>query len=694
VFSSVLVANRGEIAVRICKTLRNMGIRSVVVASIPDRRSLAVRTADDWVLLEGYSAAESYLDIDAVIAAAKDKGCEAIHPGYGFLSERADFAERCAAEGITFIGPPPVVLRALGDKSEARRLAVANGVPVVPGWDGADDDATLIAKAGEIGLPIMIKARGGGGGRGMRPVHDPSELPEAIESARREAEAAFGDPGLLVEKLVTSAHHVEVQVLADTHGNVIHLGERDCSVQRRRQKLIEETPSPVVDDALREQLTAAALRLARAVAYVNAGTFEFLVGEPMAEAEPRLTRSGRATTDVPLEARDQPFPPSPATRPLYFLEVNPRLQVEHPVTEMVTGLDLVELQLRVAAGEELPLRQEDVTFTGHAIEFRINAEDPWNDFRPSSGRIEFSWLEAGSDDYRLDAGFAPGDLIPTQYDSLLAKCIFHGPDRDETVGHGAALLGPDDIVGPRTNLALLTAVARSEEFRRGDTTVDWLEPAVPGLLETVKLTAEQWMAAAVGFLLPSQGAHPGSKDGTRGAPTIAASWVGPGAVEVHLDDGTGLRTVSVSTGAGNRGIVEINGRRADYEVCSEESPGIVQLRIGPQQVRVSRDSRSPDVLDLYGTFGREVRLVPPPPLPRRAHAATEGATAITAPLAGTIASVRVADGDTVQPGDLLLTLDAMKMEHRITATSGGTVASLHVAPGDVVREGDVLVELA
>lgn len=277
VFQRVLVANRGEVAVRIVGTLRRMGIGSVVVASIPDRRSMAVRAADEWVLLEGYSAAESYLDIDAVIAAAKATGCEAIHPGYGFLSERADFAERCAAAGLVFVGPPPAVLRGMGDKAAARQLAVANGVPVVPGWDGTDDDETLAREAARIGYPLMVKARGGGGGRGMREVHDPADLPEALDGARREALAAFGDGGLLLEKLVTGAHHVEVQVLADAHGHVVHLGERDCSVQRRRQKLIEETPSPVVDEALRERLTGYALTLARAIGYVNAGTFEFLV---------------------------------------------------------------------------------------------------------------------------------------------------------------------------------------------------------------------------------------------------------------------------------------------------------------------------------------------------------------------------------------------------------------------------------
>ena len=407
-FERVLIANRGEIAVRIARTLREMGIRSVVVASIPDRKSLAVRTADASVLLEGSSPAESYLDVDAVIASAKQHGCLAIHPGYGFLAERADFAERCAAEGLVFIGPPPAVLRGLGDKAAARRLAVEHGVPVVPGWDGADDDTTLIREAGRIGYPVMLKARGGGGGRGMREVFEAADLPDAIESARREALVAFGDGGLLLEKLVTHAHHVEVQVLADQHGNVIHLGERDCSLQRRHQKLIEETPSPVVDAALREQLTSAAITLARAVGYVNAGTFEFLVGAPGAD--------GR--------------------RPFYFLEVNPRLQVEHPVTELVTGLDLVELQLRIAAGEPLPLQQDDVSFNGHAIEFRVNAEDPWDDFRPSSGRIQVLY----GDGARFDSGFEAGDTVPTQYDSLLGKRLFTGATRDRAIEWAATVL--------------------------------------------------------------------------------------------------------------------------------------------------------------------------------------------------------------------------------------------------------------
>ncbi|MEX0783222.1 MAG: biotin carboxylase N-terminal domain-containing protein [Dehalococcoidia bacterium] len=692
-FTSVLVANRGEIAVRICKTLRKMGIRSVVVASIPDRRSLAVRTADDWVLLEGYSAAESYLDVEAVIAAAKEKGCEAIHPGYGFLSERADFAERCAAEGIVFIGPPPEVLRGLGDKSAARRLAVDNGVPIVPGWDGADDDATLIAKAAEIGFPVMVKARGGGGGRGMRPVHEPAELPEAIESARREAEAAFGDSGLLLEKLVTNAHHVEVQVIADAHGNVIHLGERDCSVQRRRQKLIEETPSPIVDDALRAELTTAALKLARAVNYVNAGTFEFLVGEPPPSSEPRLPRSGRVAS---AKSSD-----NTSTRPFYFLEVNPRLQVEHPVTEMVTGLDLVELQLRIAAGEPLPLTQEDVTFTGHAIEFRINAEDPWNDFRPSSGRITF--LSAG-EHQRWDSGYVVDDRVPAQYDSLVSKQIGHAGNRRSNIQSMARILRDYRISGIRTNLALLAAIASDQEFRKGRSHTAWVEERLERLLLQARREDGWWLAAAGAVAVE---ARRGSRMPGSIAPSLGAfaspNWFGAGAVTWWLDDNNVSRSVSASLNDNQQGLATVDGNRVEFSVLGREhslGPGTALYLEGDNatySVSIYGDAE----LSVFRGYGdspfREMaqfRIVPPPPLPRRAHATAEGATAVTAPLAGTIATVRVAAGDEVEAGDLLLTLDAMKMEHRIAATAGGTVAALHVAAGDVVREGDVLVEVA
>ncbi len=650
-FRRVLVANRGVIAVRICRTLRALGIESVVVASVPDRASLAVRTADRRVLLPGASATETYLRQDAVIAAAKAEGCDAIHPGYGFLSENAGFADRCAAEGITFIGPPPGVLRGLGDKAAARQFATANGVPVVPGYDGPDDDAALAEAANHIGYPLMVKARAGGGGRGMREVHDPAALPDALAGARREAEASFGDPGLLLERLVRGARHVEVQVLADAHGNAVHLGERDCSVQRRRQKLVEEAPSPVVDAPLRAELTGAALRIARAAGYVNAGTFEFLVGEPGGD--------GR--------------------RPFYFLEVNPRLQVEHPVTEAITGLDLVALQLRIAAGEPLPFAQDDVRFEGHAIEVRINAEDPWDSFRPGTGRIRRAPGDAPG--WRLDRGFAPGDDIPPQYDSLVAKAIVHRATREEACRDLAAAVAVHPLRGIRGNTGLLRSVLASGTFAAGAADVGWLERDLEAVL-----------------------AAGAASDGVAAAAAVAAYlWKNPfraGTASVTLDDGARLRTCEISGRAGKS--FRVHGERAETVLRVIDASGDGQLRLGAENGRarylVARGeaseivAREEDGGDAPGAPFSFV-IVPPPPLPRRARASEEGVSAITAPLSGTIATVRVAEGDTVTVGDLLLTLEAMKMEHRITTPRDGAIARITVTPGDVVREGDLLVEL-
>jgi len=658
-FSSVLVANRGEIGVRIIRTLRKMGIRAVVVASIPDRRSLAVRSADACVLLEGSSAAESYLDIDAVITAAKAQHCEAIHPGYGFLSERADFAERCAAEGIVFVGPPPAVLRGMGDKAAARRLAVENGVPVVPGWDGDDDDATLIREAAAIGFPIMVKAKGGGGGRGMREVHRSAELPEALASARREAQAAFGDPGLLLERLVTGAHHVEVQVLADAHGNVIHLGERDCSVQRRHQKLIEETPGPVVDDALRAALTDAALALARAINYVNAGTFEFLVGGP-----------------------------AEGGRPFYFLEVNPRLQVEHPVTEAVTGLDLVELQVRIAAGEALPLRQDEVHFNGHAIEFRINAEDPADAFQPQSGRIR-GMVEPPH--ARFDPGYASGDVVPSQYDSLVAKLVVHDCDRDAAVARAAAALDILEIRGVKTNAGLHRATVAAAAWRAGEATVDWIEPALPGLLAAATVPATYWAAAAAGVAM--------HRDGDSRPAFAGAQWLGAGDSQLWLSDGTETRALSVRLHLPGSISVVVAGETIEVRRLAAVRPSGIAVSAGGSPRPLSVVAADGDSLirvfddDPEAGTVHSFRLVLPPPLPRQQRAAVAGATVVTAPLAGTISAIRAAEGEAVEAGALLILLEAMKMEHRIVAPTAGRVKAAPVRLGDVVREGDVLMEL-
>jgi len=655
VFRSVLVANRGEIAVRIVRTLRRMGVRAVVVTSIPDRDSMAARMADGTVLIEGHSAAETYLDVEAVIAAATAAGCEAIHPGYGFLSERADFAERCALEGIVFIGPPPGVLRALGDKSSARRLAVEAGVPVVPGWDGADDVETLAREAGRIGYPVMVKARGGGGGRGMRKVFGAEELPPAIEAARREATAAFGDGGLLLERLVGDAHHVEVQVIADSHGRAIHLGERDCSVQRRHQKLIEESPSPVVDSRLRDELTTAALRLAAAAGYVNAGTVEFLV-------------SGGAS------------------REWYFLEVNPRLQVEHPVTEAVTGLDLVELQLRVAAGEPLPVRQEDVRFSGHAIEVRVNAEDPWEDFRGGGGRIR-RWDYRGP--ARIDAGCREGDRVPTNYDSLLAKVIGHGADRAAAIRSVAESLRDFEIAGVTTTAGLAGRILEHADFAGEGVPVDWLDGAMEEILGP-RTPSDHWIAGAAAFAAGWPAVR-----GERG-PWHGPRWIGAGGRTCWLTSGP-ERCEAVVHGLGGRFEVTLDGRTIGVRV-EAGAAGTFTCRLSEgESERVVQIGHVEDTdamaVRTAGVEESRIAISAPPPLPRRAHHVAGETLAVVAPLAGTVAAVQAAEGDTVVEGQLLAVLDAMKMEHRIVAPQEGVVLSVRVAAGEVVREGDVLIDL-
>ncbi|GAB4323040.1 MAG: acetyl-CoA carboxylase biotin carboxylase subunit [Dehalococcoidia bacterium] len=649
-FERVLVANRGEIAVRILATLRRLGVRSVLAASVPDARSLAARLADDVIVLPGTRATDTYLDAARIIEAASRTGCEAIHPGYGFLSERADFAEACAREGITFVGPPGDVLRRLGDKVTARALAARAGVPVVPGWDGDGDDIAMVEQAVEIGFPVMLKARGGGGGRGMRLVHDEHVLREAIASARREAEAAFGDGRLFLEKYVVNARHVEVQVLADGQGGLIHLGERDCSVQRRHQKLIEESPSPVVDAALRRELTGAALRLMREVGYVNAGTVEFLVGEP---------EGGR--------------------RPFYFIEVNPRLQVEHPVTEMRTGLDMVELQLRVAAGEPLPLAQDDVSFDGHAIELRINAEDPWQGFQPAPGRI--ASLDFGdAPGVRGDAGYAAGDEVPGYYDSLLGKLIVHAADRDQALEVAARqLVRPGFVEGVATNARLHLAVIRHASFRAGEVSVTWLEEHLDELLEASRpgpavLTAVAAVAAEAG---------PGF---------ASARWVGAGGAAIWLDGGGDPTQVTVRPGLPWQGEVLVGSCALTYRARPGPLETLVQVGDPPDMVAVAPAGRGRYVARA-GEVTHIVTVVAPPPLPRGRRTEGGASQQVTAPLAGTVAAVEVAVGQPVEPGVLLLVLEAMKLEHRVTAPVGGVVRAVHVTPGAVVAAGALLVEL-
>lgn len=624
-FRTVLVANRGEIAVRVVRTLRRLGIRSVLAAAVPDRASLAAELADEVVLLPGSNARETYLNVSAIVEAARQTGCEAVHPGYGFLSESPALAEACAESGLAFVGPPAEVLRALGDKAEARRIAKDAGVPVVPGAEGEPESLVQFALA--LPFPVMVKARGGGGGRGMRIVSSPDDLAESLASAAREAEAAFGDGRVFVEQLLVPARHVEVQILADNHGSVLHLGERECSVQRRHQKLVEESPSPAVDSALRETLCSAALRIVRAVGYRNAGTVEFLVGPP-------------DTNGV---------------RPFYFLEVNPRLQVEHPVTELRTGVDLVELQLRVAAGEPLPFRQDDLRFHGHAIEFRLNAEDPLRNFQPASGNLEaFGWFGEPAPSWRLDSGYRPGDRVPAQFDSLLAKLVVLGESRSRALAEARRALARLEIVGVPTTLPLYRALLQNERFLQGEVTTDWLEAHLDELRDRFGAPVKVW--ARLENALSSAVADPGSPW------TVAPYWYGAGETVLWVDDGFETRSLPLQRPA--------NPPESDVE------------RPDPSHIIV----RSADSEWVF-------RLAPPPPAQRRHDEVSLGAAVIVAPLAGRVTLVTVREGETVAPGALVAVLEAMKMEHRVVATAEGTVREVRVRPGDVVSEGDVLAIL-
>jgi 3-methylcrotonyl-CoA carboxylase alpha subunit len=534
-FGKVLIANRGEIAVRIARSCRALGVRVVAVYSDADRSALHVRAADEALRIGPSPVQDSYLNVDALLDAARQAGAEAIHPGYGFLSESAAFAERVAAAGLVFIGPPPAAMRALGDKAAAKRLMIAAGVPVVPGYEGDEQsDARLTAEAERIGYPLMVKAAAGGGGRGMREVRAPGALAEALASARREALGGFGDDRLLLERLVSNARHVEVQIFADAHGDTLYLGERDCSTQRRHQKLIEESPSPAVDADLRRRMGEAAVRAARSAGYVNAGTVEFLLAEDGA---------------------------------FYFLEMNTRLQVEHPVTELVTGLDLVAWQLRIAAGEPLPLRQDEITLQGHAIEARLYAEDPAHGYLPASGRLS-RFAMPRDEGVRVDAGFAEGDTVNPFYDALLAKIAIRGANRAEAVARLRTALSETVIDGPATNLAQLRAIAASRSFADGAVTIDWLERLWTAD-SAARLSAPSDAAVLAAAALLLTGALPAAAGGVRDLWSQPSAWR-VGGVERALRfslDGAAVRLMARPDAGANGWRLEWDGaaRTASFE---------------------------------------------------------------------------------------------------------------------------------
>ncbi|WP_323118307.1 acetyl/propionyl/methylcrotonyl-CoA carboxylase subunit alpha [Burkholderia alba] len=658
-FTRLLIANRGEIAVRIARTARRLGIATVAVYSDADRANPHVAACDTAVPIGGTTPAESYLLIDTLIDAALQAGAQAIHPGYGFLSEQAAFARRVAEAGLVFVGPPADAIDAMGDKARARRRMADAGIPVVPGYDGDDQsEARLIAEAVRIGFPVMVKASAGGGGRGMRRVDAPDALPGALTLCASEARKAFGDGRLILERAVVEPRHIEIQVFADTHGQVIHLGERDCSVQRRHQKIVEEAPSPAVDDALRGRMGDAAVAAVREIGYAGAGTVEFL-----------LDRAGR----------------------FYFMEMNTRLQVEHPVTECVTGQDLVEWQLRVAQGEPLPLAQADVRIEGHALEVRLCAEDPADDFLPRTGTV-LAWRPAPH--VRCDHALADGLSIGPFYDSMLGKVIAHGRSRTEAIDRLAGALDRTALLGVTNNRRFLSRVLRHPAFVEGGTVstafvaqhfatnadradepgpaawtlAAWLSAAGIDAAGALPAGWRGWSNGA-GLPVPCRlgwlGAHaPGARAARRGTVLLGGQ-----PIQVRLDQSEPAWVQGVPGNPGELADVRIDGRAFRYRHAWEGNRLWLQLE-GDDY--------------LFASHHREGA---------QRGGTTEADGILRAPMNGRVVAVNVEEGRTVAAGQTVSVLEAMKMEHAMTAPFAGRVVSLRARIGDQVAPGQMLAQL-
>jgi acyl-CoA carboxylase subunit alpha len=649
----VLVANRGEIARRVLRTLRGMGIAGVAVHSDADATAPHVREADEAVRIGPAPSGESYLAVDRLLEAARATRADAVHPGYGFLSENAEFAERCAAAGLIFIGPPPAAIRAMGSKIEAKRIMAAAGVPVIPGVSGAalDDDA-LTREAPSIGFPLLVKASAGGGGKGMRVVQDAGALPAALGAARREARGAFGDDTLLVERYIARPRHVELQVFADAHGHVVHLFERECSIQRRYQKVIEEAPSPAVDAALRARMGDAATAAAKAIGYVGAGTVEFVL------------------------APDGAF---------YFLEVNARLQVEHPVTEMVTGLDLVRLQIEVAEGGALPFTQDALRLDGHAIEARLYAEDPARSFLPSTGTV-LLWEAPDLPGVRWDAGVARGSEIGVHYDPMLAKVIAHGPARDDALARLIEAVERLGVAGVTTNRDLLLAVLRHPAFAAGELDTHFIERHLPpsARVRARDATVDRLHAIAAAL----QGHEMRRRAGGPVPSSIPSGWRNnrwrPQRVSFRI--GSDAIDVDYVAAPGGRFTVDAGGATSTAIVHDGEPRGLT-LEIDGVRRRFSVVTAA-DRVAVHSTLGTtELLELPRLPAARRADVAG----GFTAPMTGVVRAVNVAVGDRVTKGQVLLILEAMKMEHELTAQAGGVVREVRVDVGQMVDPDAVLI---
>jgi 3-methylcrotonyl-CoA carboxylase alpha subunit len=661
-FGTLLIANRGEIACRVIRTARRLGIRTVAVYSEADRNAQHVKLADEALPIGRAAARDSYLKIDAIIDAAKQAKADAIHPGYGFLSENAGFAEACAAAKIVFVGPPAQAIRAMGDKSAAKALMEKAGVPVVPGYHGAAQDLkTFSAAAKKIGYPVMIKAAAGGGGRGMRVVETEAGLAEAIEGARREAASAFGDDRLLVEKYIVRPRHIEVQVFADSKGNALHLFERDCSIQRRHQKVLEEAPAPGMTRTRRAEMGEAAVKAACAVGYCGAGTIEFIAD-----------RSGA----------------------FYFMEMNTRLQVEHPVTEAITGLDLVEWQLIVANGGKLPRRQEDLTLNGHAIEVRLYAEDPRRGFLPSSGKLHHLSFLSSDTSVRVDAGFVTGDTVSIHYDPLIAKLIVHGPDRGAAVQRLRDALAQCAIVGPATNLGFLSTLAAHPAFAAADIDTGFIGRHMDQLVPAPQPAGDRVLAIAALAVMLQQREDTAAESRRSGDPF--SPWGAMNGWRLGEDARHVLRLRDPARA--DPIALTVHLRRRDFGIDLPGGAVAARGTLGPDgrlSAEIDRTAlgativRRGDELTVFHDGASHVLTLVNPMADMDAKAADTGR--LTAPMPGKIVAVRVEAGAKVKRGTPLLVLEAMKMEHTIAAPADGTVERVCFAAGAQVNEGAELV---
>jgi geranyl-CoA carboxylase alpha subunit len=646
-FRNILVANRGEIALRIMRTARRLGYGVVAVYSDADRDALHVRAADQAVRIGEALPAQSYLSIEAILAAAKASGADAVHPGYGFLAENEDFASACRDAGLVFIGPSPEAIKAMGNKAGAKTIMQAAGVPCVPGYQGADQsDAVMLAEAKNIGFPVMIKAVAGGGGRGMRLVTDAATFPDSLRGARSEAQGAFGDPAVILERAIFDPRHIEIQVFGDAFGHAIHLGERDCSVQRRHQKLIEEAPSPAVSPGLRARMGAVAVAAVKSIGYEGAGTLEFL-----------------------LDAKGE----------FYFMEMNTRLQVEHPVTEAITGLDLVELQLRVASGEPLGLQQEGIKFSGHAIEVRLCSEDAGHDFMPQSGRMALWQMP---DELRVEHALQSGSEIPPFYDSMIAKLISHGATRDEA--RRKLIRGLEQAVafGVTTNQAFLAACLRHPGFAAGEATTAFIGKHRDDLLAPRQDDQAPDIAVA-GLLLYVT--DPDARPWRKGR-TLAATF--PIAARIELDHG--IHDLEIVRERDGGYAAQVDGREHRFEI-EELGRDTVRFRVDGvmESARFLRDRDRLYIQYRGGTLAvRDLTRAAP------AATASNGSDGkVRAAMNGRVVAVLARQGERVEAGQPVMTLEAMKMEHVHVAPISGTISAIDVVEGEQVTTGKIVAEI-